>query len=326
MKASVIVAAVASTLAVVYGYNENPSVASPKNMTYNAGMKIPITWKDSSTGYVNIDLINMYRNVLEQPYNIAVGVPAKEGKFEWTIPADLKTAVGYQIRVWGAYQPKSVDSFGNSAMFTIFNDIPNAVNNFIVTSPNKASPCRIGEACKITWDYPTTINAPLDVDVVLYAVGNPVPLQKLATVRASDKQFTWDVPADSTLLKAGNVFISVDGSGIPHEAPKMASNMGANTEAFQVSTPLPKPVESAEQKADREAKEKEETEKKAKEEEDERLKEEEEAKKAEEEAKKKAEDDEKNKKKAQSKNSASAKQVTASLVVFGAMIAALPFF
>lgn len=325
MKVSLALSAVASTLAVVYAYNENPVVSSPKNMTYSAGMKIPITWKQASTGHVNIDLVNMYRNVLDTPYSIATSVPAADGKFEWTIPADLKTAVGYQIRVWGAFQPKSVDNFGNSALFTVFNDIPNAVNNFIVVSPSKSSPCHLDGACEITWDYPKTINGPQDVDIVLYEVGNPVPLKKLATVSAADKKFVWDVPADAELLKHGNVFISVDGSGVPHEAPKMASNMGANSEAFKMAPPQPKIEDSAEYKAQ---KAKEEAEKEAKEKEEAEKEREEAEKKAQEEAdeQKKREDELKKKQRTQGKNAATSNQVAVTAAVLCAMVAALPFF
>lgn len=326
MKASLFLSALASTLAVVYAYNENPSVNSPKNMTYNAGMKIPITWSKATTGFVNIDLTNIYRNVLEQPYSIAVGVPAESGKFDWEIPADLKTAVGYQVRVWGAYQPKIIDNTGNSALFTIFNDIPGAVNNFIVTSPKKGNPCRVGEACEITWDYPKTINGPKDVDIVLYQVGNPVPLQKLATVSAADKKFVWEVPADSQLLKTGNVFISVDGSGVPHEAPKMASNMGANSEAFAISTPLPKIEDTPEYKAKKEQEEKEKAEKEAKEQEEAEKEEAEKKAKEEEEEQKKREEELNKKQRTKAKNAGSVNQVAVSAAVLCAMVAFLPFF
>lgn len=324
MQTSSLLAALATTLAVVYASNENPVVQSPKNMTYNAGMKIPVTWDKATTGYVNIDLVNLYRNVLDTPYSIAIAVPGQQGKFEWEIPADLKSAVGYQVRVWGAYQPKSMDNFGNSDLFTIFNDIPNAVNNFIVTSPSKCSPCRVGTPCKITWDYPKTVNAPADVDIVLYQVGDQVPLQKLATVKASDKQFVWDVPADSALLKNGNVFISVDGSGVPHEVPKMASNMGANSEAFAIGAAIPAPVESAEQKAAREQAEKEAEEKKQKEADDEAEKK---KKEDEENEKKNKEEQEKQKNvKKLNANSATTRNVALSMVALSAMVAALPFF
>jgi len=199
------------------------------------------------------------------------------------------------------------------------------VNNFIVTSPSKSNPCRIDGPCKITWDFPATINAPADVDIVLYQVGNPVPLAKLATVSASDKQYIWDVPSDKSLLSQGNVFISVDGSGTPHEAPKMASNMGANSDAFKIAEPIPVPVETPEQKAQREQDEKEkeeaEAKKRAQEEEDERKKQEEE------EAKKRDEINNNKKKRAQAKNSASnSNQVAITMLVLSAMVALLPIF
>jgi outer membrane biosynthesis protein TonB len=168
------------------------------------------------------------------------------------------------------------------------------------------------------------------VDVVLYQVGNPVPLAKLATVSAADKQFTWDVPADSQLLKQGNVFISVDGSGVPHEAPKMASNMGANSEAFVVSTPLPKIEDTPEYKAQKEKEDKEKAEKEAKEQkeqEEKDAKEAEEKAKQEEEEAKKREEELKKKQRTQSKNSgASSNQVAVSAAVLCAMVAILPFF
>jgi hypothetical protein len=324
MKASVIIAAVASTLAVVYGYNENPVVQSPKNMTYNAGMKIPITWKEATTGHVNIDLVNMYRNVLDTPYSIAFGVPAAEGKYMWEVPADLKTAVGYQVRVWGSFQPKSIDSYGNSALFTVFNDLPQAVNNFKVTSPSKANPCRIDGPCKITWDFPKTINPPADVDVVLYKIGDPLPVAKLATVKASDKEYVWNVPADMNLLELGPVFISVDGSGVAHEAPKMASNMGANSEAFKVEKQLPPPPRDEKAEAEAAAKAKEEAEKA---EAEKKAKEEEEQKAADELEKKREEELKKRQQALNKKNAAaSGQQVAAAVVVLSAMVAALPFF
>lgn len=231
----------------------NPQVLEPKNMTYNAGMTIPIKWSGAKTGFVNIDVINVYRDVLSRPVTIASGVPADKGIFQWKIPSILKTAVGYKIRVWGAYQPEKSDLEGVSQMFTVFNDIPDAVNNFIVLTPNSKKPCAVNYPCMITWDYPETIDPPNQVHLGLYRVGDSKPAYKIATVNAAEKSFKWQVPNDPTLLQ-GNVFIAVDGSGVAPAGPKMASSMGANSQAFSITE---KPIKTAEEiKAEKEAAEK----------------------------------------------------------------------
>jgi flagellar biosynthesis GTPase FlhF len=123
----------------------------------------------------------------------------------------------------------------------------------------------------------------------------------------------------------GNVFISVDGSGVPHEAPKMASNMGANSEAFKMAPSQPKIEDSAEYKAQ---KAKEDAEKKAKEEEEAEKEREEAEKKAkeEEDEQKKREDELKKKQRTQGKNAATSNQVAITAAVLCAMVAAIPFF
>jgi hypothetical protein len=211
----------------------NPHVFAPNNMTYQAGEVMEIKWGETNVGFVNIDLVDIYSDVLQFPIMIAAGVPAANGKYSWKIPSNLKTAAGYSLRVWGNQAPAQSGE-GTSNMFTILNNIPNAVNTFTVTSPNKDSPCAAGSQCVVSWDYPLTGNYPAAVDIALYSVGSPNPLLNIATVSAAQKSYTWNVPSDANLLGA-NVYVGVSGSGSPLAGPGMSNDMGANSQAFVVS-------------------------------------------------------------------------------------------
>lgn len=227
----------------------NPIVTNPKNMTYSAGTTISIQWHDASTGFVNIDLVNPFNGVLpSQPWPIAAGVPGNQNSFDWVIPSALKTAVGYRIRVWGSTQPQIHDApRGVSEAFTIYNNIPCAVTGFTILTPSHDHPCAINHPCRITWDFPTNSNNyPADVNIALYRVGQPQALVNIATVSSSKKEYTWQVPNDSSLLDAGNVVISVwGGSGVPPLGPKQSTNEGANSGAFKMQATLPSPHETS---------------------------------------------------------------------------------
>ncbi|PJF19674.1 hypothetical protein PSACC_00500 [Paramicrosporidium saccamoebae] len=234
----------------------NPKVISPGNMTYSAGDVMNIQWDGSNTGFVNIDLVDMYPDVLQFPLMIASGVPGEAGKYSWKIPSELKTAAGYCLRVWGSQAPQPGASEGLSSTFTILNDVPNAVNTFLVTSPNKDCPCAIGTNCQIKWDFPITSNYPAMVDIAVYRVGNPTPLLEIATVSSTLKGYTWAVPNDPNLM-TGDVYISVSGQGLPLAGPSMANDMGGNSMAFAVQpTPPPAPVEKKEDEKKKDEKKK----------------------------------------------------------------------
>lgn len=222
----------------------NPKVVSPGNMTYTAGDMMEIKWDGSTTGYVNIDLVDAFPDVLQFPMVIAQGVSGEAGKYSWKIPSNLKTASGYCVRVWGSEQPRPGSAEGLSSSFTLINDIPNAVNTFVVTSPSKGCPCAIGTTCKISWDFPSNSQYPAMVDLAVYKVGNPAPYMEIATVDSSLKSYSWAVPNDPILM-SGDVYISVSGQGVPLAGPGMSNNMGGNSPAFAVqSTPPPEEKKS----------------------------------------------------------------------------------
>jgi hypothetical protein len=197
----------------------------------------------------------MYPDVLQFPLTIASGVPGEAGKYSWKIPAELKTAAGYCLRVWGSQQPQPGSTEGLSSTFTIINDVPNAVNTFLVTSPNKECPCAIGTNCQIKWDFPLTSNYPAMVDIAVYRVGNPTPLLEIATVSSTMKGYTWAVPNDPNLM-SGDVYISVSGQGLPLAGPSMANDMGGNSMAFVVQPTPPAPVEKKDEEKKKDEKKK----------------------------------------------------------------------
>lgn len=215
---------------------KNPTVITPKGMTYNAGSTLDITWKDAETGYVNIDIVAVDGKTLEFPMMIASGVPAQACHYTWNIPAELKSS-SYQLRVWGAQQPQSGEQAeGVSPKFTILNTLPNAVNTFRVITPNAKQACEAGTTCQITWDYPLNTMHPAMVDVALYRVGNPNPIAFIGTFDSTAKGASWNVPNDPSLL-TGDVYISVSGSGMPIAGPGMSNDMGGNSQSFMVAAP-----------------------------------------------------------------------------------------
>lgn len=221
-------------LAALAAAEKNPTVVSPQAITYNAGDVMEIKWNGAETGFVNLDVVGE-NGVLPFPMMIAAGVPAKEGSYKWKIPAELKSATNYIVRVWGDHQPTG-PSDGLSNKFTIVNDVPNAVNTFLVQTPNAKSPCFAGKPCEIKWDYAKTGMYPAMVDIALYKVGHPEPIAHIGTVSSSLKSYTWNVPEDANLM-SGEVYISVSGSGTPLAGPGMSNDMGGNSAAFAVSQP-----------------------------------------------------------------------------------------
>lgn len=216
----------------------NPVVKNVSNSTYSAGQEVTIEWSNASTGFINIDLVNQFAEVLGAPIPVALGVPAAQGKYVWKVPESLRTAVGYKLRVWGQSPPKPEDSLGQSPMFTVFNNVPQAINQFKVLSPSAKEVCAVGKPCKISWDYPDTINGPAYVHIRLFKAGNPNPLYEIDNVPAAQKSYTWDVPNDGKLLNEG-LYVSVSGAGTPPQGPGFANDMGANGLPFAIAKELP---------------------------------------------------------------------------------------
>lgn len=221
-------------LAALAAAEKNPTVVSPQAITYNAGEVMEIKWDGAETGFVNLDVVGE-NGVLPFPMMIAAGVPAKAGSYKWQIPAELKSASNYLVRVWGDHQPTG-PSDGLSNKFTVVNDVPNAVNTFLVQSPNAKNPCYAGKPCEIKWNYSQNGMYPAMVDLALYKVGHPEPIAHIGTVSSSLKGYTWNVPEDANLM-SGEVYISVSGSGVPLAGPGMSNDMGGNSAAFAVSQP-----------------------------------------------------------------------------------------
>lgn len=222
-------------LAALVSAEKNPTVVSPQAMTYGAGDVMEIKWTGAETGFVNLDVVGE-NGVLPFPMTIAQGVPAKEGSYKWKIPAELKSATNYHVRVWGDHQPTGPQD-GLSSKFTVVNDIPNAVNTFLVQAPNTKNPCYAGKPCEIKWDFSQNGMYPAMVDIALYKVGQPEPIAHIATVSSSLKSYTWKVPEDANLMK-DQVYISVSGSGAPLAGPGMSNDMGGNSPSFVVSQPV----------------------------------------------------------------------------------------
>lgn len=229
----------------------NPAVEAPFNMTYNAGNTVDIKWVSADTGFINIDLVDLDSKILQFPMAIAHGVPSESGKYSWKVPASLKSASGYQVRVWGTQQPApGAKGEGLSPMFTILNTIPQAVNQFTVLSPSKQQPCAAGSVCKIAWDFPQDAHMyPAMVDIALYRVGQLEPIQMIATVDSTTKSYEWTVPADYASL-GNDVYISVSGQGQPPAGPSMSNEMAGNSQAFVIQQTPPAP-ESKPEKQDK---------------------------------------------------------------------------
>lgn len=241
--------AVFAALAAIATANSgrNPVVLSIKNGTYSAGEEIIIKWANATTGFLNIDLVNEFSEVLKDPVTIALGVPASDNQYAWKVPDFLRTAVGYKIRVWGQAPPNPLEksNLGSSASFTIFNNVPQAVNTFKVLTPNSKQVCAVGQPCQITWDYPQTINGPAYVHIQLFKAGNPNPVFKIDDVPAELKAYTWNVPNDPALINEG-LYVSVSGAGTPPAGPGFSNEMGANGQPFAIAAELP-PANNAQQ-------------------------------------------------------------------------------
>jgi len=216
--------------------SRNPVVISPKNGTINAGDNIVIQWANATTGFVNIDVVSAFSEVLMVPLVIALGVPAVQMSYSWKVPEILRTAVGYQVRVWGSATPKPDDQFGLSPMFTVFNNIPKAINAFKVLSPNGDSPCLIGKPCEIKWDFPETINGPAYVHIRLFKAGSQSPLAEIAEVPAAQKSYTWQVPENASYMNEKGLYVSVSGAGTPPSGPGFSNGMGANGPVFGIAS------------------------------------------------------------------------------------------
>jgi hypothetical protein len=173
-------------------------------------------------------------------------VPNAAGKYNWDIPTNLKNASSCQIRVWGDHQPTCV-SDGMSPQFSIVNDIPNAVTQFVVLSTSSQQPCEAGKKCAITWDYNPHAVYPASVSIDLYQVGSKAPVQHIATVSSRLKQYEWNVPKDAALTK-GQFYISVNGQGVPLPGPGQGNDMGANSAAFAIQEPKPEEQEKNDKK------------------------------------------------------------------------------
>lgn len=212
----------------------NPVVIAPKNGTYNAGDSVEIKWANATTGFVNIQLVNDFAEVLQAPYTIALGVPAIDGKYIWKVPSSLRTAAGYKVIVWGVKPSNDLEKSGQTNSFTIINNVPNAVNTFKVLTPNSEKQCAVGAPCIITWDYPDHFEQrPAYVHVRLFKGDSLVPAMYIAQVPADQKTFTWNVPNDKTLL-GPDMYISVSSDGSPAAGPGLGDNMGGNGQTFKM--------------------------------------------------------------------------------------------
>jgi hypothetical protein len=212
----------------------NPVVISPKNGTYNAGDSVEIKWANATTGFVNIQLVNDFPEVLQSAYTIALGVPAVDGKYTWKVPSSLRTAAGYKIIVWGVKPSDNLEKSGQTNSFTIINNVPNAVNTFKVLTPNSEKQCAVGAPCVITWDYPDHFEQrPAYVHVRLFKGESLVPAMYIAQVPADQKTFTWNVPNDKTLL-GPDMYISVSSDASPAAGPGLGDNMGGNGQTFKM--------------------------------------------------------------------------------------------
>jgi hypothetical protein len=217
--------------------SRNPVVLSPNNGTVAAGDTVVIRWANATTGFVNIDVESTFSEVLRSPLIIALGVPATQKSFSWKVPDILRTAVGYQVRVWGSAPPKAGDKFGVSPMFTVFNNIPKAINAFKVLSPNGEQPCEVGKPCEIKWDFPDTINGPAYVHIRLFKAGHQSPLADIAEVPAAQKSYTWQVPENAPYMHEKGLYVSVSGAGTPPSGPGFSNEMGGNGQAFGFASP-----------------------------------------------------------------------------------------
>lgn len=149
-------------------------------------------------------------------------------------PHVLLTAVGYKVRVWGSAPPRPGEQQGVSEMFTVFNNIPKAINAFKVLTPNGEQPCRAGKSCQISWNFPDTIEGPDYVHIRLFEAGNSKPLAHIADVPASMKSYSWDVPADAPFMDKKGLYVSVSGEGTPISGPGFSNPMGGNGPVFGI--------------------------------------------------------------------------------------------
>lgn len=224
-------------LAVGCALARNPVVISPRNATLNAGDTIIIEWGKANTGFVNIDLVGLVLG--QQPLLIAHGVPATQQSYSWKVPEVLRTAVGYQVRVWGTSPPAPGETEGISELFTVFNNIPKAINAFKVLSPSKEQPCIAGKKCMISWDFPQDGKEPAFVHINLFQAGNQNPLVHIGDAAAADKSFVWEVPANAAYMEKKGLYVSVSGAGTPVNGPAFSNEMGANSYSWEFGNAAP---------------------------------------------------------------------------------------
>lgn len=221
---------------------KNPVVVAPQNGTYNAGDIVEIKWKDATTGFVNIQLVNDFTEVLNNPLTIALGVPAGEGKYSWKVPASLRTATGYHVIVWGVKPSAGQEKSGQTSTFTIVNNIPQAVNTFKVLSPNADKRCAVNAPCVITWDFPEHMDQrPAYVHVRMFKGDSQTPALYIAQVPADQKTYTWNVPNEKGLL-AEDMYISVSSESSPPAGPGLGDNNGGNGQIFKMEATLTQPA------------------------------------------------------------------------------------
>jgi hypothetical protein len=213
---------------------KNPVIIAPTNGTYNAGDSVEIRWVNATTGFVNIQLVNDFSEVLSSPFTIALGVPAADGRYVWKVPSSLRTAAGYKVIIWGIKPSDNLEKSGQTASFTIINNIPNAVNTFKVLTPNADKQCAVGAPCVITWDYPQHLDPrPAYVHVRIFKGDSLVPSMYIAQVPADQKTYTWNVPNDKGLL-GPDMYVSVSADASPAAGPGLGDNMGGNGQTFKM--------------------------------------------------------------------------------------------
>jgi hypothetical protein len=205
----------------------NPVVTSPAtNSSIKAGDDVVIEWNGQGKyGQVVVDVINT-KGYMNAPQNIGV-YPAEQGKAVWHVPDYYKAGDGYDLRVWGCAQPGLGEQRGQSTNIRVENTTKGA-QTFIVNTPSKVA---LGQPCPITWNFCEVSSHPEYVDVNLCREDGSV-VRKLATVRAEDKSWTWNVPSDDPDLCNGKYHLQLNG-GASFDG-KTANDYGCNSEPITV--------------------------------------------------------------------------------------------
>lgn len=220
----------------------NPVVVAPLNGTYMAGSEMTIEWANATTGFVNIQLVNDFNEVLSNPITVALGVPAADNKYVWKIPPTIRSAAGYRVAVWGVAPSTNLEKTGNTQSFTIVNNLKEAVTTFKVLTPNAQQPCATNAPCVITWDFPSHMDdRPAEVHIRLFKGSSLKPAFTIAhNVPADQKTYTWNVPNDAALL-GQDMYVSVNAEAAPPAGPGLGDNMGGNGNVFKLDSVLPQP-------------------------------------------------------------------------------------